>query len=85
MSFGIGWKVWQLGQQKNRRPCPRCSLKYDKTLNQCPHCGDLDSNGLTELRLQIEQNQHANTTLGKLFVFIAIMIVIALVIINYRQ
>lgn len=82
MSLGIGWKVWQLSKHKNRQTCPRCSLKYDKTLDQCPHCSKLDSNGLAELKLQIEQNQRANTRLGKLFISLALLIVIGLVLLN---
>ena len=82
MSFGMGWRAWQLSRLKHRQRCPRCSLKYDKSLAQCPHCSELDSNGLAELKLQIEQNQQANTRLGKLFVYLALFIVIGLVLLN---
>lgn len=82
MSFGMGWKVWQLSKHKNRQTCPRCGLKYDKGLAQCPHCSELNSNELAELKLQIEQNQHANTRLGKLFIYLALVIVIGLVLLN---
>ena len=82
MSFGMGWQAWRLSKHKNRQRCPRCSLKYDKALDECPHCGNLDSNGLAELKIQIEQNQRANTRLGKLFVYLALLIVIGLIILN---
>jgi len=79
MSFGIGWKVWQL---KNQQRCARCSLKYDRSLTKCPHCGDLDSNGLAKLKVQIEQNHRANTKLGRVFVLLAVLIMIGLVLLN---
>ena len=82
MSFGMGWKAWQISKLKNRQRCPRCSLKYDHSLSQCPHCGDLDSQGLAELKYWIEQNQQANTKLSKGFVLLALLIIIALVIMN---
>lgn len=82
MSFGMGWKAWQLSKHKHRQTCPRCSLKYDKAQDQCPHCGALDSNGLAELKLQIEQSQQANTRLGKLFIYLALLILIGLVLLN---
>lgn len=84
MSFGIGWKAWQLVKHKNQRRCPRCSLKYDKTLAQCPHCHDLDSQGLAELKWRLEQNQRANLRLGKLFIYLALLLVIGLVLLNTR-
>ena len=81
----MGWKAWQLSKHKNRRSCPRCSLKYDKTLAQCPYCSELDSNGLAELKLQLEQNQRANSRLGKLFVYLALLIVIGLILLNSQH
>lgn len=84
MSFGMGWKIWQLAKLKNRQTCPRCSLKYDRTLPACPHCGDLDSAGLADLKLRIELDQRANTRLGRLFVYLAIVIVIGLILLNSR-
>lgn len=80
MSFGMGWKAWQLTQHKNRQACPRCGLKYEKELQQCPHCSELNSNELAELKLQIEQDQQANTRLGKLFIYLALLIIIGLVL-----
>ena len=82
MSFGMGWQAWRLSKHKNRKRCPRCSLRYDKALDKCPHCSDLDSNGLAELKYRIEQNHRANTRLGRWFVLLAVLIIIALVILN---
>lgn len=82
MSFGMGWKAWQISKLKNRQRCPRCSLTYDRSLSQCPHCDALDSQGLAELKYRIEQNHRANTNLGKGFVLLALLIIIALVIMN---
>ena len=82
MSFGMGWKAWQLSKHKNRQTCPRCSLKYAKGLEQCPHCSELDSSGLAELKLQIEQAHRSNSRLGKLFIYLALLIVIGLVLLN---
>ena len=79
MSFGLGWKIWQL---KNQQRCPRCTLRYDKTLAKCPHCGELDSNGLAELKYRIEQDHRANSRLGRFFVLLALAIMIGLVLLN---
>lgn len=84
MSFGMGWKAWQISKLKNRQRCPRCSLRYDKSLAKCPHCSDLDSNGLAELKWQIEHNRQANSRLGKLFVYLALVIILGLVLLNSR-
>ena len=82
MSFGMGWKALQLSRLKNRQRCPRCSLQYDKRKARCPYCGDLDSNGLAELKWKIEQDQQANTRLGKLFIYLALLIMIGLLLLN---
>ncbi|MDH5447102.1 MAG: hypothetical protein OEY52_16255 [Gammaproteobacteria bacterium] len=82
MSFGLGWKAWQLSRHKNQQQCPRCSLRYERTLAKCPHCGELDSQGLAELKARIELDHRANTRLGKSFIFLAVLIVIALVLLN---
>lgn len=84
MSFGMGWKAWQLSKLKRRTTCPRCSLKYAATLARCPHCSELDSAGLVELKLWIEQNQQANARLGKTFVYLALLLVIGLILLNSR-
>jgi hypothetical protein len=81
----MGWKAWQISKLKNRRVCPRCSLKYDKTLATCPHCSELDSNGLAQLKLQIELNQQANTRMGKRLIYLALIMLIALLVLNNQQ
>lgn len=76
---GMGWL---LRDRKKRQRCPRCSLKYDAVLSQCPHCSELDSQGLAQLKIRVEQNYRANYRLGKLFLYLAIALIISIVLIN---
>ena len=72
-------------QQLKKKPCPRCTLLFDPTEEEaCPHCGDLDDNGLRRLQERIEEEREARRQMGPWFfraaaVTLFLMVLVALV------
>ncbi len=77
---GLGWILYNVVRRKNQKKCTRCGLYTAKDTEKCSHCGDLDPfefAKFTELR---KQYRKSNRNLGKLFLFLAILIGVLLVL-----
>lgn len=65
--------VWaRIRKAKPQTRCQRCGLSHDRSLDHCPHCGDLDERQLLALRERIETQREAGRNLGGLFLIIAL-------------
>lgn len=51
-------------------------------MTQCSHCKDLTDREVENLMAQYEEEQKGNANLGRLFIYIAILILLGLAIIN---
>jgi len=76
MSIGMS-AAWN-GMQPKKKRCDRCGLYYTETLAKCSHCGDLDEIGLKDLLQRHDEALEANRGLGKIFIFVAIIISVLL-------
>lgn len=77
---GLAARAALLKEQLKQTPCDRCGLHYDHVkLAACPHCGDLDEQGLTRLRGRRESEFRANRQLGAKFIIVTVIIVFIMV------
>lgn len=60
--------------------CQRCSLRYPARKDECPHCKGLSEQEVETLRQQALQRHLAHAHLGKLFLILAIIIIVGLLI-----
>ena len=65
---------------KRRKKCSRCGLLYPKKEKFCPHCNDLDDKQVHELKLKFQEEQKGNENLGKLFLYLAVIIALLVLI-----
>ena len=77
---GLGLKAAHMRQQKPTKKCDRCGLYYPETENKCTHCGELSGDELQLLLERIEEERKSSNNLGKLFFYIAILIVIGMLL-----
>jgi len=61
------------------KKCNRCFLCYEKKLDKCPHCSDLDKEEVKKLIEMHHDVQVSNSSLGKYFVIISIFIISLLI------
>lgn len=80
--IGLGMKMAQMLRQKPTRKCDRCGLQYAEDDESCPHCSGLDAAGLAALKTQLEQQHESNLNLGRLFLYLAVLILIGMVLLN---
>ena len=62
------------------RKCQRCRLHYPSKEKHCPHCSDLSDYEVERLKLRYKEESKGNALIGKIFIFVAILIVIGIVI-----
>ena len=62
------------------KKCERCGLQYPRKEVQCTHCNGLTDREVEELKLKYEEEHKGNANLGKLFLYMAILIAIGMVI-----
>ncbi len=67
--------------RKTKR-CKRCSLAYLAKKPNCPHCFGINELELADLKHRYERQRRAASNLGKWFAFIAVIIFLALILIN---
>ena len=77
---GLVARAALLKEQHNQTPCDRCGLQYDHDkLEKCPHCGDLDEQGLARFLAQREAGLQANRLLGRKFLIATVIVFFILV------
>ena len=60
------------------KKCKRCGLRYPRKDKQCLHCADLTDTEIKEMLLQKKQEHKTSANIGRLFLFITILIVIGI-------
>lgn len=62
------------------KKCPRCTMRFKITFEECPHCKDIPDGRMLEEHIQKHHDRlQANTKLG--FTFLGITLLIATVLI----
>ena len=62
--------------------CQRCGLRYPFKSEQCVHCTGLSERELEDLKEKINKQHKAHKNLGMLFMYIAILIFIAMLVLQ---
>ena len=62
------------------KKCPRCALRYRWREKQCTHCSNLTDNEVNELKLRYKEEHKGNANLGRLFIYFAILIAVAMAV-----
>ncbi|QBY03866.1 hypothetical protein E2K93_05480 [Thalassotalea sp. HSM 43] len=60
--------------------CQRCGLSFPKKQENCHHCHGLSDREVEQMLLDYEQKHKANSELGKLFIYISVLIGIAMLL-----
>lgn len=81
MLGGLGLKLAQMKNMKPTKKCVRCGLRYEEDKEKCSHCGDLDDFGLQQLKARIAEQHQSNVNLGRLFIYVAIIIIILMFVV----
>ena len=63
------------------KKCPRCQLRYPWRERQCIHCYALSDHDIEKLKLRYKKEHKGNANLGRLFIYIAILLAIGIAII----
>ncbi|MEM1187649.1 MAG: hypothetical protein AAGA95_08310 [Pseudomonadota bacterium] len=80
--FGVlGARAAWEAMQPRRKKCGRCGLYYRESLEKCRWCGDLDENGLAELKARLDREHRGNKSLGHLFFLIAVACAVVVLLI----
>ena len=69
-----------LKDQLHIKPCERCGLHYDKRESTCPHCGDLDDEGLKAMLAEKEEEREAGVPMGRVFLLIGAVLGVLILI-----
>lgn len=67
------------------KKCPRCLLRYRWREKQCTHCSNLNAHEVNELKLRHQEEHKGNANLGRIFMYVSILIAIAMVISNTQS
>ena len=62
--------------------CNRCGKRYPKEERECVHCSDLSDREVEELKLRFQEEHITNTNLGKLFIYISMLLLIFICLIT---
>jgi uncharacterized membrane protein YvbJ len=81
MLGGLGGRAALEAMQPKRRKCERCGLHYRETLDKCRWCGDLDEAGLAKLKETLENEHASHSSLGKIFLVVAAIILVLVLLI----
>lgn len=76
LGSNIAWRA----MQPKRKKCERCGLYYLEKSPKCSHCADLDESGLQKLLENHEQELEGNKSIGRIFFFVSLLIVIPLIL-----
>lgn len=62
------------------RKCKRCGLRYPQKESVCTHCTGLSEQEVHELKARYKNEQKGNANLGRLLLYIAMLIFIGMLI-----
>ena len=62
--------------------CNRCGLRYPRKAGKCVHCSDLSDVEIEDMLLHKRQAHKNTANIGKLFLYITILIVIGFIILS---
>jgi len=65
-------------QHKKLTRCNRCFLYFDKILDKCSHCSDLNDDEVKELIAKHKNELASNASVGKYFFMIALFMLFVL-------
>lgn len=78
---GLLGSAASLKRKMGQKPCERCGLLYNpKRKDKCPHCGDLDDQGLKRLQERLAREHRGHRVLGFWFAVGAAFILFVLVL-----
>ena len=60
--------------------CKRCGLRYPEKASVCPHCEGLTDDQVRRIRLRHQNSLAGHSSTGRLFMYIAGLIIVVLVI-----
>lgn len=60
--------------------CLRCGLRYPRNEAACPHCSGLTDQQVLDVKARHEHEQAGNANLGRLFLYIAGLLVVGMLI-----
>lgn len=64
---------------KFRKKCRRCGLRYPRSEQSCPHCEHLSDDEVEQLKLEFEAEKEGNANLGRLFLYIAALLLLLMI------
>lgn len=64
------------------KKCPRCLLRYPRREQQCTHCTNLNDSEVDALKLRVKEEHKGNASLGRLFIYFAILLTIGMALYN---
>lgn len=62
------------------KKCPRCKLRYPRREIECTHCNNLTDQEVEKLIIKYKEEHKGNANLGRLFIYFAVLIAIAMAI-----
>ena len=62
------------------KKCKRCGLRYPGVADKCVHCTDLSDVEMDDMLLHRRQAHKNTADIGKLFLYISILIVVGFII-----
>lgn len=78
------WFLHRIEEMANKRSrtalCDRCGLRYDKELDECPHCYNL---GDVNLKAMLEKRSRQTMSIGKIMLYIAFVIIILMLVFRF--
>jgi len=66
---------------KFTKKCQRCGLRYPKKEAVCSHCDGLSNQEVQDLKARYENERAGNANLGRLFLYIAALLLVGMLIV----
>ncbi len=64
---------------KLTKKCQRCGLRYPRKEKECSHCKNLTAREVEDLRATMEEEHESNKIIGRLVMYISVLILAFLV------
>ncbi len=59
---------------KLTKKCQRCGLRYPRKEKECSHCKNLTDREVENLRAKMEEEHESNKNMGRLFMYISLLL-----------